>query len=236
MRTPYARELLEKARDDMRIHKEGLTPIALFWIAALLLAWLWWPLGVVGSVVALWSIWFFRDPERTPPATEGAILSPADGLCLPLCMAPPPEELGMGTAPMTRISIFMNVFDVHVNRSPAAGTVEKTAYHPGRFFNASLDKASLHNERLGVRLRLEEGGVIAFVQIAGLVARRIRSSLGEGDSLRAGERFGLIRFGSRVDVYLPAGYEVVVREGDRVRAGETILARRLAPAKQESPV
>jgi phosphatidylserine decarboxylase len=206
------------------VHREGLPIIAIFIAGAALLWWLWMPLGIVGVVLTVWCVWFFRDPERRTPALPGAIIAPADGRVLPIVKAPPPEELGMGTAPLTRISIFMNVFNVHVNRIPADGRITAVHYRPGRFFNASFDKASVHNERMSARMTTSGGLDIAFVQIAGLVARRIRTTLSVGQDVRAGERYGLIRFGSRVDVYLPDGIAPRVREGDHTVAGETVLA------------
>ena len=174
--------------------------------------------------LTLWCIAFFRDPERSIPEGEGLIVSPADGVLLPIVEAVPPEELGMGRTPCRRLSIFMNVFNVHVNRVPADGTVTALAYRPGRFFNASFDKASEHNERMAVRLRLADGRDLAVVQIAGLVARRIRCDLHQGEQVHRGARFGIIRFGSRLDVYLPVGAAIGVTRGQRVRAGETVLA------------
>lgn len=206
------------------IHREGLPIIALFVGAAALMWWLWLPLGIAGVILTLWCIWFFRDPERRTPEIPGAIIAPADGRVLPIVKAPPPEELGMGSAPRTRISIFMNVFNVHVNRIPADGRITAIHYRPGRFFNASFDKASIHNERMSARMTTTGGLDIAFVQIAGLVARRIRTTLAVGESVVAGARYGLIRFGSRVDVYLPDGVEPLVREGEITVAGETVLA------------
>jgi phosphatidylserine decarboxylase len=222
---------------QLPVHREGLPIIAGFLLVAAILWFLWMPLGLLGGILSAWCIWFFRDPDRVPPDISGAILSPADGRLLPITVAPPPAELAMGKAPRTRISIFMNIFNVHVNRIPADGTIVDTHYRPGRFFNASFDKASEHNERLSARMRLEGGEELAFVQIAGLVARRIRSTLGAGDTVHRGERFGLIRFGSRVDVYLPADAEVSVSEGQHMIAGETVIARlagRNAPAGLES--
>jgi phosphatidylserine decarboxylase len=206
------------------IHREGLPIVAIFIVAAVILWLIWTPLGLVGMVLTLWCIWFFRDPERVTPDLPGAIISPADGQLLPIVEAPPPEELGMGSVPRQRISIFMNIFNVHVNRIPADGVILETHYRPGRFFNASFDKASIHNERLSVRMKMESGEELAFVQIAGLVARRIRSDLSPGDQVRAGERFGLIRFGSRVDVYLPDGLGPSVMTGQTMTAGETVIA------------
>ncbi len=188
--------------------------------------------GLVGVALTVWVYYFFRDPRRAVPQREGLMVAPADGVVSQIEVAPPPPELGMGETPLTRVSIFMNVFNCHVNRAPAAGEVVAVAYRPGRFFNASLDKASEHNERNSLRLRLEDGREIAVVQIAGLVARRIVSWVEEGQTLRRGERFGLIRFGSRVDVYLPEGVAPQVCLGQTTIAGETViadLARKLPP-------
>jgi len=182
-----------------------------------------WP-GWLCLPLTLRCIAFFRDPERRIPESDGLIVSPADGVLLPLASAAPPAELGMGGEARPRLSIFMNVFDLHVNRVPADGTVGALAYRPGRFFNASFDKASEHNERMAIRLRLANGQELAVAQIAGLVARRIRCDLRQGEQVRRGARFGMIRFGSRLDVYLPAGAVIQVSQGQRVRAGETVLA------------
>lgn len=208
----------------MPIHPEGWRFIPLFAVATLLLFWLWSPLGWLGVVLTLWCAYFFRNPERTTPTRDGLIISPADGVVQMITAAPPPLELAMGDAPMTRLSIFMNVFNVHVNRAPISGKVLKRVYSPGKFFNASLDKASVFNERMAVRLGLADGRDIAFVQIAGLVARRIRCDLAESQMVQTGERFGLIRFGSRVDVYLPEGVHPLVIVGQTTVAGETVLA------------
>lgn len=206
------------------VHREGWIFILLFAGLAAVLWLVWLPLGILGTAVALWSLWFFRDPEREVPDIEGAIVSPADGRCLPITRAAPPAELGMGEEPRTRVSIFMNIFNVHVNRAPASGVVTQVAYRPGRFFNASFDKASIHNERSAARMRTDAGDDIAFVQIAGLVARRIRSALAPGRRIRVGERFGIIRFGSRLDVYLPDHLAPMVAEGQHMVAGETVIA------------
>lgn len=195
------------------------------WAAGLALAGWWGVLpGVLAVVVALWCVWFFRDPERRPPAEPGVLVSAADGVVCSVGPAEFPGELGL-SGRGTRLSVFMNIFNVHVNRSPAAARVVDAVYTPGRFFNASLDKASEHNERCGVVLELADGRRLTVIQIAGLVARRIVCGVRTGSLLSAGERFGLIRFGSRVDVYLPAGFDPCVRVGDRVRAGETVIAR-----------
>ncbi|HEY8948340.1 MAG TPA: phosphatidylserine decarboxylase [Rhizomicrobium sp.] len=211
------------------IHREGWPFIAFAAVLNLLLVLLFGGWGWLMLPVTLWVIAFFRDPERTAPSGPGLVICPADGKLLPVVQAVPPAELDMGTAPMTRLSIFMNVFNVHVNRSPCDGTVTKLAYRPGKFFNASFDKASTDNERMSMRLRVTAaGGVaekdIAVVQIAGLVARRIVSETSEGHQLCRGARFGIIRFGSRVDVYLPGDVSVMAKAGQTVRAGQTILA------------
>lgn len=207
------------------IHREGWPYIAVA-VAADLLAFALLPwLGLVLLPVALWVVAFFRDPERTPPPGEKAVLSPADGKLLPIVAAAPPAELGLGPTALTRLSIFMNVFNVHVNRIPCNGTVTGLAYRPGKFINASFDKASEDNERMAVRLRVKPAGVdLAVVQIAGLVARRIKCDLKDGEDVCRGDRFGIIRFGSRLDVYLPAGARVLAKPGQTVTAGETILA------------
>jgi phosphatidylserine decarboxylase len=210
------------------IHREGWLFIALFaainLLAFLFSAWL----GVILLPLTLWCVAFFRDPERTTPAEPGLIICPADGRMLPILDAVPPVELGLGESARPRLSIFMNVFDVHVNRNPVAGTVIAKSYRPGKFINASFDKASVHNERMSLRVRPEgDDGThdLAVVQIAGLVARRIVCDLVQGQGVQRGARFGIIRFGSRVDVYLPTGTTILAREGQMVRAGETILAR-----------
>jgi len=206
------------------INKAGWPFIAAFAVVAALLALIWEPLGWIGLVATLWCVYFFRDPDRVVPNRDGLVVSPADGKVSLIEPAVPPEELDMGVTPVPRVSIFLNVFDVHVNRVPVGGTVAKAVYRPGKFFNAELDKASTHNERMSVALDLPDGRQAAFVQIAGLVARRIVCDLKGGEEVVTGERFGLIRFGSRVDVYLPAGTAVLVAEGQRAVAGETVLA------------
>ena len=218
----------------MRIHREGYPFIAIFvavnLLAFLLAAWLGWLL----LPITIWCVAFFRDPDRTTPDGPGLIICPADGKLLPIIDAVPPAELGMGDAPRPRLSIFMNVFNVHVNRNPVSGSVIAKSYRPGKFFNASFDKASIHNERMALRLRPQTGNAeggeaardLAVVQIAGLVARRIVCDLAKGQPVTRGERFGIIRFGSRVDVYLPDGWRVLAEPGAFVRAGETILAER----------
>ena len=205
------------------IHKDGWRFIAIFAVVALILLWLWAPLGWLGAVATLWCIYFFRDPWRVSPQRAGLVLSPADGLIIAVGDAPPPPELGLGSEPMQRIAIFMSVFDVHVNRAPMAGRVARLAYTEGKFLNASLDKASLDNERMAIRLSTAEGD-IGVTQIAGLVARRIVSTLREGEEVIAGQRIGLIRFGSRAEVFLPRGWAVLAIAGQRAVGGETVLA------------
>lgn len=205
------------------IHREGWKFIAAFAIAAVLLAWLWSPLGWVGAILTAWCAYFFRDPKRTVPEGEGLVVSPADGRVSMIAAVVPPAELGLSDEPLTRISIFMNVFDCHVNRAPVTGRIDHIAYRPGLFLNAELDKASDDNERNG--LVIDTGhGRYGVVQIAGLIARRIVGWVRPGQSIGQGERFGLIRFGSRVDVYLPEGVVPLVGVGQRAVAGETVIA------------
>lgn len=186
----------------------------------LLGAWLFW----LGLLFTLFCLFFFRDPERFTPARSGVIVAPADGKVVSVGPFAPPAELGLGPEPRWRVSIFLSVLDVHVNRSPAEGTVTRIAYRPGAFVNASLDKASDENERNALAMRLPDGGDLAVVQIAGLIARRIVCTVREGDRLLAGERFGIIRFGSRTDLYLPVGVRPLVAEGQTMIGGETVIA------------
>ena len=181
-------------------------------------------LGVAALAGGAAVVAFFRDPERVTPDRPGLVVSPADGIVSLIEPAVPPAELGMAGMPLTRVSVFMSVFNCHVNRSPVAGEVTAISYRPGKFFNASLDKASADNERNSLRIRMADGRDLAVVQIAGLVARRILCFVKPGDRLGTGERFGLIRFGSRLDVYLPPGVEPLVRVGQTMVAGETVLA------------
>ncbi len=206
------------------VHREGYPFIAAFVAATVILFWLWTPLGWLGVVLTIWCYYFFRDPARVTPQREGLLVTPADGVISLIEPAVPPAELEMGDQPLTRVSVFMNVFDCHVNRLPIAGTVRKVAYRPGKFLNASLDKASEDNERNALAVTLEDGREIAVVQIAGLVARRIVCDVKGGEQLETGERFGMIRFGSRVDVYLPAGVEPMVAVGQTMTSGETVIA------------
>jgi len=206
------------------IHREGYRFVAIFAVGTLVLFWFAEWLGWIGVVLTLWCAYFFRDPVRYTPTRKGLVISPADGVVQSIEQAAPPPELGMGEAPMTRIAVFMNVFDVHVNRAPLDGQVVRLHYRPGKFLNAALDKASEDNERQSMRLRATGGQEIAVVQIAGLVARRILCEVRENDELAAGQRFGLIRFGSRVDVYLDRAVPVLATTGQRAVAGETVLA------------
>ncbi|MBI3711251.1 MAG: phosphatidylserine decarboxylase [Proteobacteria bacterium] len=206
------------------INRDGWPFIAVGAIATALLAWAWPPLGWFGAGLTAWITYFFRDPARVTPMRPGLIVSPADGRVQLVVRAPPPTELAMGEAPLTRISIFLNIFDVHVNRVPADGTIVAVHYRPGKFVNAALDKASEDNERMAVRLAVAGHGDLAVVQIAGLIARRIKCSLAAGQAVKAGARYGLIRFGSRVDVYLPPGASPLVSVGQRAIGGETVLA------------
>ncbi|MEN0087039.1 MAG: phosphatidylserine decarboxylase [Pseudomonadota bacterium] len=206
------------------MHREGWKFVAIFAVATLILFAIWKPLGWIGVVLTIWCYYFFRDPVRHTPLQEGLVISPADGIVSLIEPAAPPPELGLGDEKLTRVSVFMNVFNVHVNRVPTPGVIEKVAYKPGKFLNASLDKASEDNERNSITIRMADGRLITATQIAGLVARRILCEVLEGQSMQAGERFGLIRFGSRVDVYLPDGVEPLVAVGQTMTAGETVLA------------
>ena len=188
-------------------------------------AWLFWP----GLLFVLFCLYFFRDPERVPPGRTSAVLAPADGRVVSVMPAVPPAELGLGPAPRWRVAIFLSVLDVHVNRIPADGTITRIAYRHGAFVSASLDKASEENERNALALRLPDGREMAVVQIAGLIARRIVCHVREGDHVRAGARFGIIRFGSRTDLYLPEGVRPLVAEGQLMIGGETVIADLSAP-------
>jgi len=206
------------------VHRAGWPFIVVFAVVTLLLGLLWAPLFFIGGVLTVWCVFFFRDPDRITPSRPGLVISPADGVVQMVVEAVPPPELEMGTEPLTRIAVFMNVFNCHVNRSPVDGVVTKLAYRPGKFLNASLDKASEDNERQAVRIRTGDGREFGCVQIAGLVARRILCDLSPDQELRAGERIGMIRFGSRVDIYLPNGIAPMAVPGQTTVAGETVLA------------
>jgi phosphatidylserine decarboxylase len=205
------------------VHPEGYIFIGGIFVLTLLLFWAWQPLGWIGLIATGWCAYFFRDPPRVTPLREGLVISPADGLVSFSGFAPPPPELGLGAQPMQRVSIFMSIFDCHVNRAPVEGRVTRVAYKPGLFLSADLEKASEDNERNGLVIE-SAAGTIGVVQIAGLVARRIVCFTREGAPVAAGDRIGLIRFGSRVDVYLPAGAHILAGLNSRAIAGETVIA------------
>jgi phosphatidylserine decarboxylase len=206
------------------IHKEGYMFIFFFAIVTFII----YPfssfLGFLGSIATAWCVYFFRNPDRLVIDDDNNIVSPADGVVQSISECLPPKELGLQDEKMLRISIFLNIFNVHVNRVPATGKIIQLNYHPGKFFNASLDKASIHNERQSILMETKDGTKIAFVQIAGLIARRIICDLEEGTQVKVGERFGIIRFGSRMDVYLPLKTIPLVGINQIAIGGETILA------------
>ena len=214
------------------LHPDGFKFVAAGAIATLLLFLLWAPAGWLAAIATLWIGYFFRDPWRVTPTRPGLLISPADGIVVSIAPAVPPPEIAMGDAAVARIGIFLNIFDVHVTRAPIGGRVAALRYKKGRFVNASLDEASEHNERMAIRIAPPEGPEVAFVQIAGLLARRIVCDLREGQQVATGQRMGMIRFGSRVDVYCPPPYVPMVVVGQRMVGGETVLADRLA---QEPP-
>jgi phosphatidylserine decarboxylase len=205
------------------IHREGYPFIGAFAALTVILFLLSAPLGYLGLLLTGWCTYFFRDPPRVTPLRAGAVISPADGTVSSVAAAVPPLELDLGVRPLPRVSIFMSVFDCHVNRTPVTGRIERIVYRPGKFLNADLDKASEDNERNGFMIATAEAR-IGVVQIAGLIARRIVCFVREGEQLGAGERIGLIRFGSRVDVYLPEGSRILAAEGQTAIAGETVIA------------
>lgn len=206
------------------MHREGRKFVAIFAGIALVLFVIWEPLGWIGIGLTVWCYYFFRDPQRVTPTREGLMVSPADGVVSLLEPAVPPVELDLGDQPMTRVSVFMSVFNCHVNRLPLAGRILTVVYRPGKFLNASLDKASSDNERNGLAVETADGRRYGVVQIAGLVARRILCEVKPGQQLMTGERFGLIRFGSRLDIYLPEGVHPLVCIGQTMVAGETVIA------------
>jgi phosphatidylserine decarboxylase len=206
------------------MHPEGRKFVATFAAVTVGLFLLSDILGWIGVILTVWCYYFFRDPERVTPTGPGLIISPADGIVSLIEPAIPPAELGMADEPLTRVSVFMNVFNCHVNRAPIAGEITAVAYRPGKFFNASLDKASVDNERNSLCIRMADGRSVAVVQIAGLVARRIVCFVKPGAEMQTGERFGLIRFGSRLDVYLPHGVEPMVKVGQTMIAAESVIA------------
>jgi phosphatidylserine decarboxylase len=205
------------------IHREGYPFIAVFAVATLVLWLISTYLFFIGLILTAWCIYFYRDPERVTPVDDRLIVSPADGVVSSVGPAIPPQELGMGSVEMTRVSVFMNVFSCHVNRSPARGRITAIQHRPGKFLNADLDKASAENERNGLVID-SPNGPLAVVQVAGLVARRIVCWAQPNENIGTGERFGLIRFGSRVDVYLPATARPRVAVGQMAVGGETIIA------------
>jgi len=211
------------------VNAEGYPFVGAFAALSLILFWIWSPLGWIGTAMTVWCALFFRDPVRVTPVREGILVAPADGRVSRIANAVPPTELGLGPKALTRVSIFMSVFNCHVNRSPVSGRIERIAYRAGTFINADLDKASENNERNGLVIVTAGGLRVGVVQIAGLIARRIVSFVREGTAIGAGDRIGMIRFGSRVDVYLPEGVRPLVAEGQTAVAGETILADLRAP-------
>jgi len=228
-----SRSLLSTIADSIApIHRDGHKFVAIALGVTLVFFLVWPPLGWVGALATAWVAYFFRDPDRVTPLREGLVIAPADGRISAIERVRPPQELGLGEEMRTRISIFLSVFDVHVNRAPAAGRITRSVYTPGAFFNAELDKASEENERRGLVILMPSGGEIGVVQIAGLVARRIVTFVGEGDTVGVGQRIGLIRFGSRVDVYLPPEGRPLVAVGQRAVGGETVLAD-LTSSEQE---
>ena len=206
------------------INKAGWPFIFLFTAITVALAFLWKPLGWVGLILTIWCIYFFRDPPRVIPTKDHLVVSPADGSVLKIVKTVPPKEIELGNKPLNSISIFMNVFDVHVNRIPVSGKITRVAYNTGKFVNASLDKASEYNERQCIRITTNESLEIGVIQIAGLIARRIKCDVSINEMVNTGERYGLIRFGSRVDVYLPSETNVLVAVGQIMVAGETVIA------------
>ena len=206
------------------IHPAGWPFIFIFVVSSILITMFWPPFILPGVLLSLWCVYFFRNPVRTTPVTENFVVAPADGRVLSIGEASLPEDLDLPDGEWRRVAIFMNVFDVHVNRAPVAGHVTATSYHKGAFLNASLDKASKANERQNIVMETTAGQPVGIVQIAGLVARRILLEAGVGDRLAVGQQFGIIRFGSRVDLWLPASTPVLVMPGQRTVAGETVIA------------
>ncbi|GAB4163589.1 MAG: phosphatidylserine decarboxylase [Rickettsiaceae bacterium] len=206
------------------VHREGYIFIIIFAATTFILGSFSSTLGWIGGICTVWCAYFFRNPERMTPIADNLIVSAADGVVQKIVEVAPPAELNLGNEEMIRVSVFLNVFNVHINRIPASGKILSLHYHPGRFFNASLDKASVHNERQSVLMETKNKTKIAFVQIAGLVARRIVCDLEEEQEVLTGQRYGLIRFGSRVDIYLPIKTAIMVTEGQTCIGGETIIA------------
>lgn len=214
------------------INKEGWKFVAIFAAITALLYCICSLLGYIGLILTVWCVYFFRDPARVTPQIKDVVVSPADGIVQMIAEVDGPEELGLQGKKFTRVSVFMSVFNVHVNRAPAKGKITKTCYVKGKFLNATLDKASKDNERQLLAMQTESGKEIAFVQIAGLIARRILCFAKEGEEYEAGQRFGLIRFGSRLDVYLPTDVKPQVCVGQTMVAGETVIANLSSGAAQ----
>ena len=206
------------------IHREGYIFIIIFAAATFVLGSFSATFGWLGSICTVWCAYFFRNPDRMTPMGDDLVISAADGVVQKIMEVAPPAELDLGDSEMIRVSVFLNIFNVHINRIPASGKILSLQYHPGKFFNASLDKASIHNERQSVLMETKGGIKIAFIQIAGLIARRIVCDLEEGQEVDSGQRYGLIRFGSRVDIYLPLKTAILVTEGQTCIGGETLIA------------
>jgi phosphatidylserine decarboxylase len=217
------------------IHRDGHKFIAIAALITLILFLVAPPLGWIGVIATGFCAYFFRDPHRVVPQRQGAVVSPADGKIAAIAEAVPPRELALGDQKLVRVSVFLSVLDVHIARTPVAGRISRSVYVPGKFLNAELDKASDENERQALVVETGEGRKFGLMLIAGLIARRIVTFVGEGASVAAGERIGLIRFGSRVDVYLPAGGEVLVSVGQTAIGGETVLAELAAKGPMREP-
>jgi phosphatidylserine decarboxylase len=217
-----------------RLHPAGVPFLGGFLLGTLILFWIWSPLGWIGTGLTTWCAYFFRNPDRVTPPGNGLVISPADGRVQSIGPQVPPKELGLGPDTMTRISVFMNVFNVHVNRIPVTGIIRDIQYRPGLFLNATLDKASVDNERNAMLIETEAGENLVVVQIAGLIARRIVCEVAVGDKVASGAPLGLIRFGSRLDVYLPPGFHSDVQLGQTMIAGETVLARKEIATSKDS--
>ena len=222
---PLPQHLANLVKDSIPPIHPAARPFVAVPLAAVIAGWRWPSVRVIGLASAAAIALFFRHPDRVPPTEPGAVVAPADGEVTLVDHAVPPAELGMGTDPLPRVSIFLSVLDVHVQRAPVAGTVVRIAYQPGRFLPADVEEASAQNERNSMRIETATGQAVGVVQIAGLVARRIICEVTEGDNLTLGQTYGLIRFGSRLDTYLPAGTELLVRVGQRAIGAETVLAR-----------
>ena len=207
------------------IHPAGFPFIGIFVCLTIIFCFISDILAIVGVVLTLWCIYFFRNPKRVTRTREGLIISPADGVVQMISKSKPPEELNMGETPVYRIAIFMNVFDVHINRCPVSGVISEKYYKPGKFFNASLDKSSELNERMSIKATMQDGSNVAFVQIAGLIARRIVCEVKENSELKQGEKFGIIRFGSRVDLYFEK-HQLLVKQNQKTIGGETLIAKK----------